>query len=226
MSTRTLPGPLRPSAPPRHTSRALVVVADDDRTAPATTTGPTTGPPVPEWVTRWSRRAGVELRRHPGSGPAAASAAARLDDRVLVLRPATPAPPGGLPRIVAAVRRLPEDDAVVADAAACAARIGGRLTIVHAVPRSFAERSVGLAGALTHGRQLLETAATRATAYEPGVRVDCQLLRVRPHELVGEALHADLLVVGGSRPDRAAGPGLVAHSALYHAPCPVLLTPR
>jgi nucleotide-binding universal stress UspA family protein len=54
---------------------------------------------------------------------------------------------------------------------------------------------------------------------------------VRPYELVGEALHADLLVVGGARTDRTAGgpgsgPGLVAHSALHHAPCPVLLTPR
>ena len=63
-----------------------------------------------------------------------------------------------------------------------------------------------------------------------------QLLRVRPHELVGEELDADLLVVGGPRTEHGAterrgsvqpgGMGLVAHSALHHAPCPVLLAPR
>jgi nucleotide-binding universal stress UspA family protein len=125
------------------------------------------------------------------------------------------------------VRGLPDDAPVVADAAACAARTGGRLTVVHAVPRSFAGRSVGLDGAVTHGRRLLDAAADHATAQEPGLHVERHLLRVRPYELVGEALHADLLVVGGPRTGRGAtGCGLVAHSALHHAPCPVLLTPR
>jgi nucleotide-binding universal stress UspA family protein len=186
---------------------------------------------VPEWAARWCDRAGWELRRHAEAGPFAAAAAARLDARVLVLRPVEPSAASPSPRVVAAVRSLPDDAPVVTDAAACAARMGGRLTIVHAVPRSFAERSVGLAGAVTHGQRLLEAAAGRATAQEPGLHVECELLRMRPYELVGEALHADLLVVGGARTDRTAGepgsgPGLVAHSALHHAPCPVLLTPR
>ena len=228
MSTRTLsPAALRRPAPRRHASRVLVVVPDGGDTDGTHSAG------VPDWATRWCTRSGWELRSHAESGPFAAAAAARLDARVLILRPAEPEPSGQdrTPCVVAAVRSLPDDAPVVADAAACAARMGGRLTIAHAVPRSFAERSVGLAGAVTHGQRLLEAAAGRAAAQEPGLRVDCQLLRVRPYELVGEALHADLLVVGGARTDRTtggpgSGPGLVAHSALHHAPCPVLLTPR
>ena len=89
---------------------------------------------------------------------------------------------------------------------------------------------MGLDTAVAHGRRLLDAAASRATAQEPGLVVDCELLRVRPYELVGGTLDADLLVVGGPRTQhrgaRAPGGGLVAHSALHHAPCPVLLTPR
>jgi len=242
MPTSTLsPAALRPPGRSRHASRVLVVVADvADTGAPHA---------VPDWVARWCRQARWELWPHPETGPGAAAAAARLDARVLVLRPdaspsrtSRPEPtgtgphrtaPASAPRVVAAVRNLPDDAPVVADAAACAALLGARLTIVHAVPRSFAERSVGLDGAVAHGRRLLEAAASRATTHQPGVVVDCELLRVRPYELVGETLHADLLVVGGPRTERHAGgrsagsgPGLVAHSALYHAPCPVLLTPR
>jgi nucleotide-binding universal stress UspA family protein len=106
---------------------------------------------------------------------------------------------------------------------------------VHAVPCSFGERSVDLAGAVAHGRRLLDAAAAHAEALRAGLVPNTQLLRVRPHELVGEALDADLLVVGGPRTGpRTDHPGsvqpgglsLVAHSALHHAPCPVLLTPR
>ncbi len=219
------PTPLGGVHPPasRPEPRVLTVVAD----RPHHATGAPATCPTPEWVARWCRRTGWDLRHHPGTGPAAAAAAARLADRVLVLRTAA-APDAHRPHVVCAVHRLPDDAAVVADAAASAAGLGARLTIVHAVPRSFAERSVGLAAALTRGRQLLDAAAARAAAHEPGLPVDHRLLRVRPHELVGEALHADLLVVGGARPERGAGagPGLVAHSALHHAPCPVLLSPR
>jgi nucleotide-binding universal stress UspA family protein len=187
-------------------------------------------PEAPDWAVRWSGRAGWDLWWHPESGPGTAAAAARLDTRVLVLRPWTDQAgrAGRRARVVAALQDLPDDAPVVADAAACAAAAGAALTLVHAVPRSFAERSVGLDGAVAHGRRLLDAAATRAARHEPGLPVDCELLRVRPHELVGEALDADLLVVGGPRRDRLAPtpPGLVAHSALHHAPCPVLLVPR
>ena len=110
------------------------------------------------------------------------------------------------------------------------------MTFVHAVPCSFGERSVDLAGALARGQHLLDTAACAAEALSAGLSPTTQLLRVRPHELVGEALDADLLVVGGPRTAhrgadhrgsvQPGGLSLVAHSALHHAPCPVLLTPR
>jgi nucleotide-binding universal stress UspA family protein len=120
---------------------------------------------------------------------------------------------------------------VVADAVACAAAVDGALTFVHAVPRSFAERSVDLDGAVAHGLRLLDAAVAESVALRPALVPATQLLRVRPHELVGEALDADLLVVGGARSGgpgsvQPGGLGLVAHSALHHAPCPVLVTPR
>jgi nucleotide-binding universal stress UspA family protein len=235
MSTSALsPTAHRLTGQGRRTARTLVVVADPAGPQPAHERV------VPDWVARWCRHAQWELQPHPGTGPGAAAAAAQHDVRVLVLRPdirptgrgdpTSPRPAS--PRIVAAVRNLPDDAPVVADAAACAALRGGRLTIVHAVPRSFAERSVGLDGAVAHGRRLLDAAA-RLSCVPADLPVDCALLRMRPYELVGGALDADLLVVGGPRGPRhgdarpaGGGPGLVAHSALHHAPCPVLLTPR
>lgn len=183
-------------------------------------------PVRPGWLPDWVSGGGWHLQWDAGAGPLTAAAAARLAVRVLLLRPgAVPPADPGRARVVAALAGLPDDGPVVADAARCAARAGAALTLVHAVPRSFAERSVGLAAALTRGGRLLDDAAARAVAQEPGLRVDRRLSRVHPHELVGEALDAQLLVVGGCGPDRP-DPGLVAHSALHHAPCPVLVVPR
>jgi nucleotide-binding universal stress UspA family protein len=230
MPTRTLsPAASRPPRTDERISRVLAVAA-----------GPGSGgrDRAPDWVLRWVRRVGWQLRWHAEAGPgaAAAAAAAMLDARVLLLRPteAGEPPSAGRPEhllhVVAALRDMPDDAPVMADAAACAAHAGAALTLVHAVPRSFGERSVGLDGAVAHGRRLLDTAVRQVAAREPTLSVDCALLRVRPYELVGEALDADLLVVGGPRADRRPpgrlGPGLVAHSALHHAPCPVLLVPR
>ena len=52
------------------------------------------------------------------------------------------------------------------------------------------------------------------------------LVRSWPHEIVGELLDADLLVLGGPRTGSNGRIGLVATSALRHAPCAVLLAPR
>jgi hypothetical protein len=188
------------------------------------------GPP-PDWVLHWSHRSGVRLRHSAESGPGAATAAAQRDERVLLLRPTAPPVSGrgarGLPRVVAALRDLPADGPVLADAVACAVRLGAALVLVHAVPRSFGERSVDLAGAVSHGRRLLDTAAADVAVVAAHLAVEARLLRMLPYELVGETLDADLLVVGGTRPgEHAAGPGLVALSALHHAACPVLVTRR
>jgi nucleotide-binding universal stress UspA family protein len=194
---------------------------------------------VSEWAARWARSSGWELRRHTDGGPGAAAAAAGPGARALLLRPGTPASARQeqkrRPHVVAALAALPDDGAVVADAVDCADAVGAALTFVHAVPCSFGERSVDLAGAVTYGQRLLNAAASHAEALRAGLVASTQLLRVRPHELVGEALDADLLVVGGPRTGprtdhrgsvQPGGLSLVAHSALHHAPCPVLLTPR
>ncbi len=199
---------------------------------------------VPDWAQIWARLWGWQLRWLTEVGPAAAAAAAAPGLRALLLRPDPPAsvrrPTDRRPHVVAALQDLPDDAAVVRDAVRCAAGAGAALTLVHAVPRSFGERSVDLDKAVAQGLRLLDAAVRQAVAQAVALQVELtpatQLLRVRPHELVGEALDADLLVVGGPRTghraaDRRAsvhpgGLGLVAHSALHHAPCPVLLAPR
>jgi nucleotide-binding universal stress UspA family protein len=97
------------------------------------------------------------------------------------------------------------------------------------VPRSGApSRRPG--GALVVGDEdatrLLDAAVRATSSSVPGLRVRPWLARVRADELVGELLEADLLLLGGPRPDRWGEFGLVARSALFHAPCAVLLTPR
>jgi nucleotide-binding universal stress UspA family protein len=156
--------------------------------------------------------------------PELAARAARQGSAVLLVHaPATDRPER---RIVVAVRRLPEDAPVVEEAARCAASIDARLEVVHAVPTSFAEKSVGLADALDHGRTVLALTAEYARRSEPALQVDVRLVRARPHEVVGERLDSDLLVLGGPRPGTDGALGLVALSALHHAPCSVLLVPR
>jgi nucleotide-binding universal stress UspA family protein len=127
-------------------------------------------------------------------------------------------------RVVAALRELPRDAPVLREAIKAARRRGSELVVLHAVPLSFAQRSVGLDRALEQGRQLLADAEAEATA--AGVPTSVRLERVRPYELVGEGLDADLLVIGGPPAGSPRGLGLVAQSAARHAPCPVLVVPH
>ena len=232
MSTSTLPRPRTRHAVP------LVVVGSGHEA------GSHGEPKAPEWARAWARLWGWQLSWCTGMGPAAAAAAAAPGLRALLLRPDTPTSVPQAeehrPHVVAALQALPDDAAVIKDAVRCAAGCGAALTFVHAVPRSFGERSVDLDKAVAHGLRLLDAAVRHAVAQAVTLQIELtpatQLLRVRPHELVGEALDADLLIVGGPRTgqraaDRRAsvhpgGLGLVAHSALHHAPCPVLLAPR
>jgi nucleotide-binding universal stress UspA family protein len=226
MSTSTLPHPRT-----RHGAPLVVVGSGHEE------------PEAPTWAQTWARLWGWQLRWYTGIGPAAAAAAAAPGLRALLLRP-DPPPATRVaqrrPHIVAALQDLPDDAAVIKDAVRCAAGTGAELTFVHAVPRSFGQRSVDLDKAVAHGVRMLDTAVRQAVAQAVRMQAELipstQLLRVRPHELVGEELDADLLVVGGPRGEHRAsehrgsvqpgGLGLVTHSALHHAPCPVLLTPR
>jgi len=105
-------------------------------------------PKMPDWAQAWARLWGWQLRWYTGMGPGAAAAAAAPGVRALLLRPDTPtfAPhaEGRRPHVVAALQDLPDDAAVVKDAVRCAAGCGAALTFVHAVPRSFGQRSVDL----------------------------------------------------------------------------------
>jgi nucleotide-binding universal stress UspA family protein len=222
-ATSTAPAPRLPVV----SRGALLLVGDE------------TNSTVPEWVLRWCEESGREPRRlHvpvSGSGPGSAdrvsaiaaitAGAARRGDAVLALPALMPAR-SGPPRVVAAVRRLPDDSGTLGEAAASARHLGAELVVAHGLPASFGERSIGLDSAVQDADHLLEAAVEAASAAAPDVRVGSWLARVRPHELVGEPLDADLLVLGGPHQDRPDRLGLVARSALFHAPCPVLLTPR
>jgi hypothetical protein len=202
-----------PPAPPRP-AEALVVMANE--------------PDVPAWVARACRRSGRQVRLEPAPGPAEdrlRTVAALAGRSVLVIGPHDADRPR-TGRVVAAVRDLPSEAAVLAEAAAAAAGLDAAVVPVHGVPLSFGERSVGLTDALARGHDVLDAAVAQLTAAVPGLTVLPRLLRVRPHELVGEGLDADLLVLGGPRHRIPARVGLVGCSAVQHAPCPVLLAGR
>jgi nucleotide-binding universal stress UspA family protein len=141
---------------------------------------------------------------------------------VLVIRPG--ADRTGDPRVVAAIRDLPHEIPVIDEAADAAAELGAELVIAHAVPLSFGEHSVGLDAALDRGRELLASARARVADRAPELGVRTSLIRCWAHELLGESLDADLVVVGSRRGESHLG--LVAGSAVQHAPCSVLLVPR
>jgi hypothetical protein len=212
MSQRT--SALAPPAAPHRPAEALVVMAHE--------------PDVPEWVARACRRSGRQVRIEPapGSPEDRLLTVAALAGRSVLLMD----PPGDgrarTGRVVAAVRDLPADAAVLAEAAVAAAVLDAAVVPVHCVPLSFGERSVGLTDALARGHEVLDAAVAQLTADAPDLTVLPRLLRVRPHELVGEGLDADLLVLGGPRHRIPARVGLVGCSAVQHAPCPVLLTAR
>ena len=143
---------------------------------------------------------------------------ARLDPR--------PSARTGPSQVVAAVGDLPDDDRVLVEASSAAGHLGAQLILTHVVPLSFGERSVGLDQAIEHGHRVLESGVERLGIEAPELVVIPQLRRQHPHELVGEELDADLLVLGGPRPRTPARLGLIDSSAVQHAPCPVLFAPR
>jgi len=183
--------------------------------------------PMPAWVARWCRRTDRPVRVRSATDPLdrIEVIATLAGSSVLVPHPdgsATSAPGP----VVAAVRDLPDDDAVLAEATSAAEELGRPLMLAHVVPLSFAERSVRLDDAVRHGQRVLDRAVAWLAVSAPELPVMPRLLRRRPYELVGEELNAALLVLGGPRPGFPARIGLVASSALHHAHCSVLLAPR
>jgi nucleotide-binding universal stress UspA family protein len=112
------------------------------------------------------------------------------------------------------------------------AHLNGELVVLHGVPLSFGECSIGRAEAAERGHHLLRDTRALVEGADTGVAVEVALVRAWPHEILGERLDADLLVLGGPRAgsnDRlglVGLVGLVAASAVRHARCAVLLAPR
>ena len=143
-----------------------------------------------------------------------------------VLIPHTEPPAERPPQVVAALRSLPDDTVALIDALDAARHLDGTLLLLNAVPVSFGERSVGRDEAVDNGRDLLERARVHLADRGSDVPTEVAVVRSWPHEVVGERLKADLLVLGGARTGSNGRIGLVATSAVRHAPCSVLLAPR
>jgi hypothetical protein len=174
---------------------------------------------VPPWVEGWCDRSGRTVAARPADAIASGAG-----DSVLI--PRAEPPRASRPRVAAAVRSLPDDARVLVDALDAAAHLNGELVVLHGVPLSFGERSIGRAEAVERGHDLLRDARALVEGADTGVPVEVALVRAWPHEIVGELLDADLLVLGGPRVGSSGGVGLVAGSAVRHAPCAVLLAPR
>jgi nucleotide-binding universal stress UspA family protein len=128
--------------------------------------------------------------------------------------------------VVVALSDLPDEEMVLNTAAEAATYTGSALSVRHAVPVSFGPRSVGLGDAVDHGHLLLAAAHDQLATAHLALPVVTELRRMWAHELVGEGVDADLLVIGGPRLNSDRGPGLIARSAIHHAFCPLLLVPR
>jgi nucleotide-binding universal stress UspA family protein len=178
------------------------------------------GSAIPAWVKCRCNRSGRSVVTGPVDAVVTACA---TGDSLLIPHAESPQ---ARPRVVAALRSLPDDASVLVDALDAATHLDGRLSVLHAVPLSFGERTVGRTEALRHGHEVLDEA--RALVDGPGddVGVEVGLVRAWPHEIVGELLDADLLVLGGPRTGSLGRVGLVAASAIRHSPCAVLLAPR
>jgi hypothetical protein len=188
----------------------------------------TSRPEPPTWVSRWCERSGLELRTHriPGSTPpwpdlGLLQRLDRLAEHMVYLdRPSTAQ---GESLVIAAIGSLPEDEGVLDAAIQSAAQLDARLEIVHAMPVSFGERSVGLPQALEHAQALLRAATGRARDRPPRRPVGQRLVRSHAQELVGQPLHAQLLVIGRPTQLVGTGHGLVTASAVTGGTCPLLL---
>jgi nucleotide-binding universal stress UspA family protein len=128
--------------------------------------------------------------------------------------------------VVATISRLPDDEPVLRWAAEFAAGPGDELVLAHAVPLAFGERSCQLAEAEHAGLALLRRAAETIGEHWLAPPIRTELARVHPHDLLANPLGADLLVMGSDAAAEGEAPGALVRTALHHAPCTVMVTPR
>lgn len=186
---------------------------------------------APGWASSWCERLGLGLTVHRVSEEQLRRYCGYLVDRVsragdrMWLLDRRQLPRSGRRQVVAALQDLPGDADVLSAAVGSAIELNAPLELRHAVPLSFAVRSVGLAEAVRSGQRLLDVAAARVAAQAPGLAVSTSLPRMRPQELVSRT-DADLLVVGHPGAQVNVGHGLVALTALTSASTSLLLVPR
>jgi nucleotide-binding universal stress UspA family protein len=139
---------------------------------------------------------------------------ARCD--VVVIRGTPQAVRGDHRTITAMVSGGPQDSQVLSRAASFATAHRARLRVVHAAPSDLrADRSP---------EDVLHIAELQLKAVGTPIRTSFTLARQLPHEALQHPADADLLVLSRGDSHRHAGmPGPFTKTALYHAPCPVLV---
>jgi nucleotide-binding universal stress UspA family protein len=134
-------------------------------------------------------------------------AAAHCD--VLVVRGTVAAQRGEHGWVTAMVSGGPNDETVVAHAAAMATSHHSRMEVVHAEPPTAMDDGM-FAEKVRIATLRLRTAVTT--------------VRTLPHEAIANSDGSDLIVLGrGQSAGRPSNPGVVTKTALHHAPCPVLV---
>ena len=134
-------------------------------------------------------------------------AAAHCD--VLVVRGTAAAQRGENRCVTAMVSGGRDDMTVVARAAAMATSHHARMEVVHAEPPTAMDDEE-IAEKLRIEALRLRTTVTTVTTL--------------PHEVIANSDGSDLIVLGrGQSAGRPSNPGIVTKTALYHAPCPVLV---
>ncbi|QUQ64032.1 universal stress protein [Kutzneria sp. CA-103260] len=137
---------------------------------------------------------------------------ARCD--VLVVRGTPPAVHGDHRRVTAMISGGPDDTLVLRHAAEFAASRRARLRVVHAAPDELRLEPAP--------EDVLHIAELQLKSLALAVRASFTLARQLPHETVQRLIDTDLVVLAtGQSPRHPIG--TVTRTALYHAPCPVLI---
>ncbi|MBP2326608.1 nucleotide-binding universal stress UspA family protein [Kibdelosporangium banguiense] len=190
------------------------------------------GFPVPLLVTE-SRQAGLIVIGDRGLGgftsllvgSVAVGLAARAECPVVVVRGERPLDTGP---VVVGIDGSPVSEAALAFAFDAADSRNVPLIAVHAWTDSVFDAAVAPLldwdAIETEERRLLAERLAGWSEKYPDVAVQRVVVRDRPaHALIGQAAHAQLVVVGSHGRGSAAGLvlGSVSHAVLHHSPCPV-----
>jgi hypothetical protein len=154
---------------------------------------------------------GARGRNHPGLGLGhlVRPLAARAQCPVAVVKGHPDAIRGRHQTVSVAIGRT-TDEAPLRLAVEMASREDATLRIVHA--------------ATTAGGHVVDWALAQVADRRPDLRVDVDSRPCLPHEFVAGIHDTDVLVIGRGGTRGQGGTGRVTNEALFHAPCPVVVT--